>query len=268
LVSTLKDGEGRAMTPSHATRPGVRYRYYVAPPDLVGGSPAWRVPAHDLETLVCEQIARLLLDQRRIAALITQGDNHAQVLQRAIARGEAAATTLRSVAVHARADLLAMLSPAVRLTEAAMTLLIDPAKLAGALGADPQLDPSADTIALACPATRVRRGHQLRLVIPGMEQPATPPATRDEKLVGLIAEAHAARQLVLAHPGKSMAGIAAQEQRCRTRMAQLVALSCLAPDIVTMIVEGRQPATMTARTLLNTDLPARWDEQRKTLGLT
>jgi len=48
LVGMLHDGEGRAMTPSHATKPGKRYRYYVTRPDLIDGSPAWRVSAFDL----------------------------------------------------------------------------------------------------------------------------------------------------------------------------------------------------------------------------
>jgi site-specific DNA recombinase len=43
-------------------------------------------------------------------------------------------------------------------------------------------------------------------------------------------------------------------------------LSCLAPHIVTAIVEGRQPATLTARTLQKIDLPLAWSGQRALLG--
>ena len=89
----------------------------------------------------------------------------------------------------------------------------------------------------------------------------------DEKLVALISEAHEARQLVLAHPDKSIASIATKHGRCRTRLGNLVALSCLAPDIVSAIVEGRQPAALTARRLGSIVLPPQWAEQRRVLGL-
>lgn len=96
--------------------------------------------------------------------------------------------------------------------------------------------------------------------------PATPPQQRNEKLAQLVAEAYAARKLVLAHPEQSIAAIAASHGRCRTRLGKLVALSCLAPDIVTAIVEGNQPATLTAKMLSGIDLPLHWQEQRAALG--
>ena len=89
---------------------------------------------------------------------------------------------------------------------------------------------------------------------------------RNEKLVALIAEAHAARKLILASPDKSIAAIAASTNRCRTRLGKLAALACLAPDIGAAIVERRQPQTLTARTLQDLDLPLGWPEQRTLLG--
>lgn len=66
----------------------------------------------------------------------------------------------------------------------------------------------------------------------------------------MIAKAYTARKIILAAPEQSIASIAASHGRCRTRLGKLAALSCLAPDIITAIVEGRQPASLTARTLL------------------
>ena len=91
-------------------------------------------------------------------------------------------------------------------------------------------------------------------------------ARRDGKLVALIAEAHQARQLVLATPEKSIATIARENGRCRTRLGKLVALSCLAPDIIRSIVEGKQPRHLNAAQLLSSPLPLAWTEQRRELG--
>jgi site-specific DNA recombinase len=65
---------------------------------------------------------------------------------------------------------------------------------------------------------------------------------------------------------KSLNRIAADHGRCRTRLSRLIGLSCLAPDIITAIVEGRQPATFSAGDLLSVKLPLGWEEQRQLLG--
>jgi len=61
--------------------------------------------------------------------------------------------------------------------------------------------------------------------------------------------------------------IASENGRCRKRLAKLLAVSFLAPDIVTAIVEGRQPSTLTPNALLAVDLPMAWPEQRSLLGI-
>src|SRR3546814_13761538 len=101
--------------------------------------------------------------------------------------------------------------------------------------------PASGPLVLELPVTKVRRGHQLRLVIPGPSK--APSVRRDEKLVMLIAETHAARTLLSSNPGRSIAAIAASAGKCRTR----------------------QPASLTARDLLNADLPPGWDQQRQLL---
>ena len=142
------------------------------------------------------------------------------------------------------------------------------ARIAAVLGIDGAVIVQDEDITLELAATKVRRGHQLRLVIPGPQVLNIIPACRDEKLVALVAEAHAARKLVLAAPDESIASIAAATGRCRTRLGKLVGLSCMAPDVVTSIVEGRQPATLTARNLLASELPVAWAEQRALLGFS
>ena len=147
--------------------------------------------------------------------------------------------------------------------------MLDRSKLVTALGAADGSDQAeGEPLILSLSAVKVRRGHQLRLVIPGPETIRIDAAKRDEKLVALIAEAHQARQLVLDSPRKSLAAIAAANGRCRTRLGKLAALACLARDIVTAIVEGRQPTMLSASTLLSSDLPLCWKDQRKLLGFS
>ena len=264
LMGLVFDGEGRAMTPSHASKPGRRYRYYITRPDQIGGTPAWRVSAHDLEHIVCDQLSDMLTDQHFICDAAQ--DEPAATVQQALGKADLAAATLRSGTARDKAELLPRLIERIDLREEGIDLTIDSGELAATLGIEVIAAAATDRFCLNLPATRVRRGHQLRLVIPGPQVLSGNPAARDEKLVALIAEAHAARKLLLASPERSIAAIAASHCRCRTRLGKLAALACLAPDIVTAIVEGHQPATLTARALQQIDLPLAWPDQRGLLG--
>lgn len=152
-----------------------------------------------------------------------------------------------------------------RAIRAKMAAMVDSDKLVSLLGAENNAA-GVEPVVLSCAAVRVRRGHELRLVIPSSTAPATP-RTRDEKLVALVADAQAAREMVMASPHLSLNRIASDAGRCRTRLARLVALACLAPDIVVAIIEGRQPAALTATALARVDLPLGWPEQRTMLGV-
>jgi site-specific DNA recombinase len=264
LVGLVFDGEGRAMTPSHATKPGKRYRYYVTRPDQLDDAPAWRVSAHDLERLVCERLSDLLIDQQFLCDLAA--GNTADVIQQVLARADLIAANLRSGPAREQASLLPVMIARIDLHEAGIDLTVDKSLLGSALGLEAVTDTANLQLILTLPATKVRRGHQLRLVIPGPQTISIDQATRDDRLVALIAEAYQARQLILASPAPSIAAIAASHGRCRTRLGKLAAIGCLAPDIITAIVEGRQPPTLTARTLQDIDLPHAWADQRALLG--
>ncbi|MES2493214.1 MAG: recombinase family protein [Pseudomonadota bacterium] len=266
LVGLVFDGEGRAMTPSHATKPGKRYRYYITRADQLAEAPAWRVSAYDLENLICDRLSILLTDQPYLCDLA--GDASADTIQQMLARADATAATLRSGAARDKAALLPAILTRVDLGEEGIELMIDTGRLAATIGFTAILASAEPALRLTLAATRVRRGHQLRLIIPGPYVAPAVPAARDEKLVSLVAEAHMARKLILASLEQPLATIAATHGRCRTRLGKLAAIACLAPDIVTAIAEGRQPPSLTARTLQAFDLPLAWADQRVLLGFT
>jgi site-specific DNA recombinase len=74
------------------------------------------------------------------------------------------------------------------------------------------------------------------------------------------------RQLALANPDKTISGLAKMSGRCRNRLANCLAVSSLAPDIVAAILQGRQPLGFSTTQLLQADLPLSWQEQRVVLG--
>jgi len=50
------------------------------------------------------------------------------------------------------------------------------------------------------------------------------------------------------------------------KIRRLVRLNYLAPDIITSILDGTQPNDLTARKLMQHDIPMDWTLQRKVFG--
>lgn len=267
LAGLLFDGLGRRMVPSHSTSGPRQYRYYVTRPDLLNGTPAWRTGAHDIESIVCSKLAELLGDRTRIRDLADGTALDAQQVHGALNACAGLASSLREGPLSTRTAHLQTLLKRLTLEEDQLRIEIDRAGLLRAIGLAPEpSDDAAEVITLTCETARVRRGHELRLVIPGAVASEEQPIVRDEKLVRLLAEAHAARLLAEKSPHKPLVKIAAEEGRCRTRLGRLYAIGCLAPDIVTAVLEGRQPRTFNRRALFAAELPHEWERQRELFG--
>ncbi len=82
----------------------------------------------------------------------------------------------------------------------------------------------------------------------------------DPTLINLIVKAEKAHARLMAE-GRAIGRLQ------RNEFARFARLRTLAPDIVSAIVEGRQPVALSARKLLRTAyLPMDWGEQRIALG--
>jgi hypothetical protein len=287
LTGLLQDSEGRAMTPSHASKgkgqgtgkgqtKRLRYRYYVTRPDLFKDQPAYRISAHDLEQIVTSRLARYIGSQSNVAALAPT-DIDAHGLQQALAKADMAAATLRSGSTHAKHEIITQILAQAVLHEDRVELTLSHIGLADILGIT--LNPQSAPIILSVAANRLRHGRQIRLVIEGEGQIAKtvtgravtkssskltqPPSHQgDPKLITLLTEAYAARKLVLAHPHSSMGDLAKQHGKCHKQLAKLIEISCLAPDIVTAVLDGKQTGSLTVTKLRTKVLPISWDEQR------
>jgi hypothetical protein len=222
LVGLLYDGLDRPMTPSHTKRAG---RRYVTRPDQLEGGPAWRVAAHYLKAIVCQQLGGLLSDATRLHELIPTGID-AATLQRLLGRAEIVAALINGGSPGERIDRVQAMGIRVVLGEHGIRISIAPASLLGALGTMLVDVTDAAPIELCSPTVRVRKCHELRLIIPGPQTEPTP--VRDEKLVALLAEAQAARTLLFENPTRALSSIASENGRCRTRFgrARHAELSC------------------------------------------
>ena len=253
LTGLLYDGLERRMSPTHANKQGKRYRYYITHEQqrLDRNQPVWRVPAHDLEQMVIDRLQRFLVDDSAIHTAIGMQD--AGEIETCLQSARAAAVTLaEGIAASQRAVLQHLIER--------IDLHDDHIDIAVRLSA---LAPEIDALhLLSLPVERLRRGQVVKLIFPGSETVST---NCDSRLVGLIVEAHAVRKTVLEQTG-SLAQIAERLGKCRGNLADMMRISYLAPDIVTAVLEGRQPASLKRKTLMVMQLSLDWSEQRRQLG--
>jgi DNA invertase Pin-like site-specific DNA recombinase len=272
LVGLVFDGLGRRMSPSHANKGSKRYRYYIthAEAGIDAANPAWRAPAHDIERIVTNRLQTFLSDGTAVHAAVADCVAETRDVEAILNAASDAALELCKPASPDRPAMLSRYIQRITLRDGSVEIairrasLLPDGKATAASAMNTANAMNADPILLEAETARVRRGHEVRLIIPS--KASEKPIERDAQLVDLLVEAHAARSLLMASTDASIDQLAKRQGRCRTHFARLVKLSYLAPDIVTMVLEGRQPASLNRRKLMAAELPHRWADQRVMLG--
>ena len=267
LAGLIYDGEGRAMALTHTQKGNRRFHYYANRYETLGDNTASRVSARDIENIVVEQLSQTLASGSQMQSMLLHGSYTTEQLHNVISRCGKVATEL-GVAKYARKqEVLRNVVHRVDLHEDRVIIRIDNRGLLNVIKADSSVQPSSTNLTIQRQALRLRRGKALRLIIPATSA-GDSMSLRDDKLVALIAESRAIMAQIGTNPDKSIPALAAEQGRCRVRMMKVAKLVCLDPQIVTAIVEGRQPLKLSPGRLLAADLPLAWADQRRVLGFS
>lgn len=106
----------------------------------------------------------------------------------------------------------------------------------------------------------------MRLLIDGADhQPVAP----DRSLLRLAGQAHRFREMVMRGNGTAIASLAQDAGIDPSNFTRILKLSFLSPRIIAAIVDGRQPADLTAKQLTRKagQLAFSWPVQAEQLGL-
>ncbi len=275
LTGLLFDDTGERMTPSHATKKGTRYRYYISRPLTVGvrksAPDAFRVPAGDIEQLVAQRLLSLLSDKTEMHAALERDVTEARDLADLIARAEDLARNWTDFAAAQKRRLLSVLVDRIIVNRETLELGIRPARLPGLLRStndwrrldDRPTGHDESVLTLTVPARLRRAGLETRLLIEGAGG-----GTRgepDRSLLRLIALAYRYNQ-AFTGGGRSISEMANEAGVARSYFTRILRLSFLAPEITRAILQGRQPRGLTAIKLTaDTRIPIAWEAQRTTL---
>jgi DNA invertase Pin-like site-specific DNA recombinase len=265
LAGLLFDEDGNRMAPSHASKTGRRYRYYVSKPatgKLLAADTRWRLPAPMIEDAVLDGICSFLRDRLRlIEALRLSGGRMKGKL--------AEASRLSNRMIDARpADQRTFLLDVVKRIEMRrdrVSIILRTQNLRAILGHgapdNEEVKPETqgkNEFALDLPVRFRRRGVEMKLVI--TDERKRPPAP-DPHLIAAVAKGLRGGDV------QSVRDLAECHGVNQGDVSRILPLGLLAPDIIEAILAGRQPIEMTAKRLKRIrHLPVSWAKQRRILG--
>ena len=124
-----------------------------------------------------------------------------------------------------------------------------------------------DTLTIRIPMRLQRRGGRKLIMTPeGVAAPARKPR-RDETLVKALVRAHRWRRRIESGQARSITDLAEQEGVTDAYVCRLLPLTCLAPDLVEAILDGRQPKGLRLAEMLGNG-PLVWTAQRESVGFS
>jgi DNA invertase Pin-like site-specific DNA recombinase len=240
LTGLLYDDAGHRMIPTHATKAGIRYRYYVSLPHLKGESKTVsvgsvsRIPATDIEDIIVKSVNEHLVAQH----------------------GEPSSSS-------AHADDRGLIAEQMVRIDVHKDRLIVRLKSAGT-----EESHSTDDRLLSIPWQKPPSRKSRQILIPlGVSRNEVRPTRieRRARLVGAISRGRRWLDEIVSGSAANIEQIATR-QKCSVRQINMtISLAFLAPDLVKAAVEGRLPRGIGVERLR--DPPSEWSRQFEALGL-
>jgi DNA invertase Pin-like site-specific DNA recombinase len=242
LTGLLFDDAGHRMVPTHATKAGIRYRYYVATPVLHGeaktasaGSVS-RVPAPDIEDVIVK------------------------FLKEHLAAEQAGAATTSGIPLGDRGDLAQLVAGIVVHEDRLIVRLKSD-------NADEASDcPDDRSLSIPWQKPPSKRSRQILLPHNASRSDVRPEQfERRARLVSAIARGRRWLDDVVSGRITTIAELCTRE-KCSVRQVNMtISLAFLAPNLVKAAIEGRLPRGIGVERLR--DPPTEWSRQFEALGL-
>jgi DNA invertase Pin-like site-specific DNA recombinase len=278
LVGLLYDDQGNRFTPFHADRNGKRYRYYVSQAKIhnrtTGSSGPTRIPAQDIEGIICRKILSLLSSPEHLLQALGVESDDAATSKSLITVGKQFIKIWPTKSPSEQREFLGTVISRIVVQETRLEVAINRTVVRQILLNAPttiQKDKNDlreknlhDIFKLVIDARVKRCGGEVRLIVPAHTGNGVP-GRPVQSLIRAISRVHHWQEEILAGRFKgrhSIAQITGLEERYAGRILQC---AFLAPDIVEAILDGHQPADLTIQKLVR-GVPLDWAEQRKRLG--
>jgi DNA invertase Pin-like site-specific DNA recombinase len=270
LQGLVFDEAGASLRSVFATKAGKRHRYYVSKQfteEQRKGRDGWRLPAHELESIVEAALIQRLCNAAQLAEDI-QELIEPSAIARSIARAIKVADAWPEHMAEQRRATIATLIHHIDLKRGELNIQIDRLALCELVTGSPvdRTEDLADTIiTISHPMSLRRRGVETKMVLTNGPATTRPP---DRKLIELLARAHSFLDCLTRGRMNSLTDVATAHRTNLSEVSRLLPLAFLSSQIVTAILNGTQPIEVTARKLSRvTELPISWREQQALLQI-
>jgi site-specific DNA recombinase len=254
LTGLLVDEHGTKLTSTHAVKDGKRYRYYVGSADEGGGKgPVWRLPAHEIETLVTTELVAFLSDQQRLCHALQPWAPSPDQLEGAFHAAEVLANRLKGSAGDRREALLGAVSE-IGLHQSELIIGLHVHVLRGE--ARPEGVRGADVVRLRVPAAFERRAAEIKIVVPGREIAGT----ADPALLKAIARGHTWFEDLATGGAATIMEIADREHVTDRYVASLIRLAFMPPRLVSACLASEPTSISLAQAITSGGGPLLWPE--------
>ncbi|MDX1485587.1 MAG: recombinase family protein [Alphaproteobacteria bacterium] len=271
LAGKLFDDLGNAFTPSHATKRGRRYRYYIERrPEItdnnsVSARPK-RIAANEIEKLLLDALNRFLKTPARLIDALGEIILSAAKTKSIASAGKRLAAKLDHQNPKDTYATLRSLISRVIISDKDVGVSLNNSGLSGLLDLPGiETDQLDEPITLTIPARLKPRGVELKFVMidPGHRQSAKP----DPILIKAIVQANDWLEQLMSGKAATLRELADRDELPERYLRRLLELAFLAPDITESILNGHQPEDLTLKHLTcHIKLPLAWDRQRMLLG--
>ena len=267
LTGLIYDETGDRLSPVHAMKKGVRYRYYISNRLSHGGTQqtdGWRIPADQLEHPVLNILTEHLTNPLKLGELVPQNDMRVSEHQSLFASAAKLAKQFDKSPASIKKQLLASFVSRIELQPDKLIIGLDVTKLHSVL-MDKETPPGHSAIKTIELKHKLRkRGVEAKLVLTTPEVREPDP---DHHLITLISKAYLWAGKLTDSSATSIGELAKQQNEDPAEISRFLPLAFLAPDIIESILEGTQPVDLTIQRLREiASLPIDWNEQRELLG--
>jgi len=244
---------GEVLIPTHISKKGRRYRYYVSQ-SLNAGQKSkvgtgWRLPGQVIEETVHGIVRSMLADQNAIISRLSNAAVSAVHIPHVLEQAKNAAShSEQLIEEYVRKISIASdhIEVELSLTKALPTELVS----------------SDVTMSIIKPMRIQRRSNEIRLVLDGNNANAE----IDTVLARSVAQAHVWAEELFSGKVSSLSQLAKRDNVSEGYLKKIMPLAFLTPDIVTSIMAGNQPAELSKQKMVGSELPLTWLAQRQVFG--
>jgi site-specific DNA recombinase len=259
LLGLLFDQDGTRFTPTHASKKGRRYSYYISQA-LVQGKKTkcvQRIPATEIEQVVASRVRSLLTSQIELAGHFP--DRSIREMRLLLAAARHHAELLTDLGTSKARNIFETIVKRVAMSESEAQIEIDGGKLLQALLGSQSDDPIGSTgISLVCPFTIKRRGQQVRIVISAGDENES---RSIPSLMKVIARSRDWMELIVSGKARTLDDLIKTSGLTRPYVKNAFRCVALSPPLIDAIISGRHRVDLTVMNLTH-DLPFDWNKQQ------